>query len=69
LPGYGGGYDGFIGGASFYCEALHSLIFFGNPEYHPDFHRMLRFSAGYGTNLISLNDEHLIDLGGAAVSE
>lgn len=59
LPGYD---HGFIGGASGLCENV--LYFCGNIEAHPSYAEICRFAERHKTELISLSDEPLYDVGG-----
>ncbi len=59
LPGYD---YGFIGGASGICGA--KLVFCGSIERHPEYDRIKAFSDMTETELVSLSDEPLYDVGG-----
>ncbi len=58
LPGYN---YGFIGGASGLCG--NTLYFAGRIEDHPDYETIKDFSEKHGTELVSLGDEKLYDVG------
>lgn len=58
LPGYG---CGFIGGASGLCGI--TLYFCGNIEIHPEHQRILEFAERHNTDIVSLSDEVLYDVG------
>lgn len=63
-PGYVDlpGYDyGFIGGASGLCGK--TLYFCGNIEKHPDHEKIMEFAKKHNTDVVSLSDEHLYDVG------
>lgn len=61
------GYDyGFIGGCCFKADK-NSLVFFGNPKLHTDYENIKAFCKNYGIELIALNNDKLIDIGGAVV--
>lgn len=58
LPGYD---YGFIGGASGLCGK--TLYFCGNIEKHPDHEKIMEFAKKHNTDIVSLSDEHLYDVG------
>lgn len=55
---------GFIGGASGYDKSSNTLYFCGSIDTHPDNKEIKRFCAYHGTNIVSLTDEPLTDIGG-----
>ncbi len=61
LPGYGGGLDGFIGGASFFADG--KLYFLGDIDTHPDCDIIKKAAARHGYDVVSLSDCTLFDSG------
>lgn len=55
---------GFIGGASGYDKDRKTLYFCGNIKEHPDYNSIKRFCNEQDTQIVSLNDDHLTDIGG-----
>ena len=55
---------GFLGGASGYDRDKKTVYFCGDIEHHPDADRIKDFCKTYGTNIISLSDDQLTDIGG-----
>ena len=53
---------GLIGGASGYHD--HKIYFTGNIKLHPDYHKIKEFCSKHHTEIISLREEHLWDIGG-----
>jgi hypothetical protein len=62
LKGYG---NGFIGGASCFDACSDTVIFFGNPIYHPDFGAISDFLAKHGHKISYPDKIPLADYGGA----
>lgn len=58
LPGYD---YGFIGGASGLCG--NTLYFCGNIKAHPDYEKIAGFSEKHKTEIVSLSEERLYDVG------
>lgn len=58
LPGYN---CGFIGGASGLCG--NTLYFCGNIERHPDHAKIVEFAQKHNTDIVSLSDGNLYDVG------
>lgn len=54
---------GFIGGCCGFISH-NTLAFSGNIELHPDFENMRSFAKNHNTELVSLSDEPLYDIGG-----
>ena len=55
---------GFIGGASGYDKATRTLFFCGDITKHPGHERIKEFCGRYHTNVVSLSDDVLMDIGG-----
>ena len=54
--------SGFIGGASGYVD--HKIYFTGNIKLHPDYQRINKFCEKHHTEIVSLSDKPLWDIGG-----
>lgn len=61
LPGFE---YGFIGGTCVLIDSK-TLAFFGNVEKHKQFNEIKSFTANYGVDIISLDNNPLVDIGGA----
>lgn len=55
---------GFIGGASGYNKSAKTLYFCGNVDTHPDGADIRAFCEKHGTDIVSLSDDELTDIGG-----
>lgn len=55
---------GFLGGASGYDRDNKTVYFCGNINHHPDSKQIKSFCESYGTNVVSLSDNDLTDIGG-----